>query len=230
MAGGSGMRFGSKSPKQFQELQGKPVLLHTLEAFYRYSDKIEVVLVLPENELAIWETICREHNFQKPLNVQAGGSSRFQSVKKGLERIGEDGYVAIHDGVRPLVSTELIIASFKLAKVRQTAVAAVNLKDSIRMVQTSLDVTNKSFSSESRRLDRSHYRLIQTPQTFQVALIKKAYTLSEDPTFTDDASVAEAAGHTIHLFQGSYDNIKITTAEDLIIAETLLGYGRNSMK
>ena len=212
VAGGKGTRINSNVPKQFLELNGKPVLLHTLEAFYRYSEKINIILVLPEDDFEIWKAICVKYNFKKDIILQKGGESRFQSVKNGLAKIEGEGIVAIHDGVRPLVSEDIIGASFRLAAVHQSAVAAVRLKESIRLTD----------QDNTKAVDRSRFRLIQTPQTFQVELIKKAYELREDPSLTDDASVAEKAGHVISLFEGSYENIKITTEEDLIVAEALL--------
>lgn len=212
VAGGKGTRIKSRLPKQFLELKGKPILLHTLEAFYRYSEKIEIVLVLPEDDFEIWQAICKKFNFNKPVILQKGGETRFQSVKNGLSKIESPGLVAIHDGVRPLVSEDIIGASFRLAAVHQSAVAAVRLKDSIRITD----------QDNTKAVDRSRFRLIQTPQTFDVDLIKQAYQMKEDASLTDDASVAEKSGHVISLFEGSYENIKITTPEDLIIAEAFL--------
>ncbi|MCK6618209.1 MAG: 2-C-methyl-D-erythritol 4-phosphate cytidylyltransferase [Cyclobacteriaceae bacterium] len=212
VAGGKGTRIKSKVPKQFLDINGLPVLMHTINAFYAYSSTIKVIVVLPEDDFALWNELCMLHDYRKPLRVVKGGESRFQSVRNGLAKIETDGLVAIHDGVRPLVSADIIAASFRLAAVHGSAVAAVRLKESIRM--TDQDTT--------KAMDRSRFRLIQTPQTFQVSLIKQAYQLREDTTLTDDASVAERAGHMISLFEGSYENIKITTAEDLIIAEALL--------
>jgi 2-C-methyl-D-erythritol 4-phosphate cytidylyltransferase len=212
VAGGKGTRIKSSLPKQFIELNGKPILLHTIEAFYRYSDKINIVLVLPEDDFEIWNAICEKFNFTKPIILQKGGESRFQSVKNGLSKIEGDGLVAIHDGVRPLVSEDIIGASFRLAAVHQSAVAAVRLKESIRITD----------QDNTKAVDRSKFRLIQTPQTFDLQLIKKAYEIKEDASLTDDASVAERAGHIISLFEGSYENIKITTKEDLIVAKALM--------
>ncbi|MEP2671317.1 MAG: 2-C-methyl-D-erythritol 4-phosphate cytidylyltransferase [Cyclobacteriaceae bacterium] len=212
VAGGKGTRIKSKLPKQFLELNGKPILLHTIEAFFRYSDDIQIILVLPEADFPIWESIRERFKFTKTVAVQKGGDTRFQSVKNGLEKIEGTGCVAIHDGVRPLVSEDIIGASFRLAAVHQSAVAAVRLKESIRM--TDQDTT--------KSMDRSRFRLIQTPQTFDIELIKQAYQIKEDASLTDDASVAERGGHLISLFEGSYENIKITTPEDLIVAEALL--------
>ncbi|QOI97449.1 MAG: 2-C-methyl-D-erythritol 4-phosphate cytidylyltransferase [Flammeovirgaceae bacterium] len=212
VAGGKGTRIKSKVPKQFLDIDGLPVLMHTINAFYAYSPSLKVIVVLPEDDFALWNELCLLHNYNKPLLLEKGGETRFQSVRNGLAKIETDGLVAIHDGVRPLVSADSIAASFRLAAVHGSAVAAVRLKESIRM--TDQDTT--------KAMDRSRFRLIQTPQTFRVSLIKQAYQLKEDAALTDDASVAERAGHTISLFEGSYENIKITTAEDLIIAEALL--------
>lgn len=212
VAGGKGTRIRSTLPKQFLELQGVPILMHTLNAFYRYSSDINIILVLPEDDFSTWTTLCKKHNFRKPHVLQKGGETRFQSVKNGLALIDSDGLVAVHDGVRPLVSEDIIAASFRLASVHQSAVAAVRLKESIRMTD----------QDNTKAVDRSKFRLIQTPQTFQISILKKAYELKEDANLTDDASVVEKSGHIISLFEGSYENIKITTPEDLVIADALL--------
>ena len=212
VAGGKGTRIKSSVPKQFIELNGKPILLHTLEVFYRYSRNLTVILVLPEDDFSLWRAICTQFNFTESVTLQPGGATRFQSVRNGLDKIDGEGLVAIHDGVRPLVSEDIIGASFRLAAIHQCAVAAVRLKESIRM--TDKDTT--------KAVDRSRFRLIQTPQTFDVQLIKKAYRMKEDVSLTDDASVAERAGHPISLFEGSFSNIKITTPEDLVIAGALM--------
>jgi 2-C-methyl-D-erythritol 4-phosphate cytidylyltransferase len=218
VAGGKGTRINSSVPKQFLELNGLPVIMHTIAAFFRYSENINVILVIPEDDFSLWKKLCAKHSFHKPIVIQKGGETRFQSVKNGLTRISGDGLVAIHDGVRPMINEDIIGASFRLAAVHKTAVAAVRLKESIRI--TDQDTT--------RSADRSRFRLIQTPQTFQVDLIRKAYESKEDPSLTDDAGVAERAGHLISLFEGSYENIKITTPEDLIIAEALLKSRENN--
>lgn len=212
VAGGKGTRIKSAIPKQFLELNGLPVLMHTINAFYQYSASIEVILVLPEDDYERWSSLCEKYQFKHPVILQKGGDSRFQSVKNGLKKIEGDGLVAIHDGVRPLISADIIAASFRLATVHQSAVSAVRLKESIRVTD----------QDSTKAVDRSKFRLIQTPQTFQLDLIRKAYEMKEDPSLTDDASVVERAGYTISLFEGSYENIKITTQEDLIVAEALL--------
>jgi 2-C-methyl-D-erythritol 4-phosphate cytidylyltransferase len=224
VAGGKGTRIKSIIPKQFIELNELPVLMHTIDAFFRYSPQITVILVLPEDDFITWTSLCLKHGFSRPIILQSGGDTRFQSVKRGLEKIEGDGLVAIHDGVRPLISEDIISTSFRLAALQQSAVAAVQLKESIRVTEQASFPEGSSARTPERTkaVNRSHYRLIQTPQTFDVSFIKKAYLAKEDATLTDDASVAEQAGLTISLFEGSYENIKITTAEDLIIAEALL--------
>jgi len=212
VAGGKGTRIKSKLPKQFLELNGLPILMHTINAFLRYNREMTIILVLPEDDFALWNELCVKHNFTTKLILTKGGESRFQSVKNGLAKIEGEGVVAIHDGVRPLVSEDIIGASFHLAAVHESAVAAVRLKESIRMTD----------QDNTKAMDRSRFRLIQTPQTFKVSLIKQAYQQKEDASLTDDASVAERAGHIISLFEGSYENIKITTQEDLIVAKALL--------
>lgn len=212
VAGGKGTRMKTKVPKQFIEILGLPILMHTINAFFRYDEKITVILVLPEDDFETWQQLCRKHQFNKPVLLQKGGDSRFQSVRNGLALIQEEGLVAIHDGVRPLVSEDIIGASFRLAAVHQSAVAAVRLKESIRITD----------QDNTKAVDRSKFRLIQTPQTFNTTLIKQAYQQKEDTSLTDDASVAERAGHIISLFEGSYENIKVTTPEDLVIAEALM--------
>lgn len=212
VAGGKGTRLKSALPKQFIELNGKPVLFHTLEAFHRYSTSLSIFLVLPADEMTTWAALVKKHGFRIPVTLIAGGETRYQSVKNGLDSIVGSGLVAIHDGVRPLVTLEIINASFRRASEKGTAIAAVPLKESIRV----------SGDDTTRSVDRSKYHLIQTPQTFDLDLIRAAYTQSEDPGFTDDAGVAERAGHVVSLFEGSYENIKITTSEDLVVAEALL--------
>lgn len=212
VAGGKGTRIKSSLPKQFLELNGVPILIHTLNAFVRYSRQIKIILVLPEDDIKTWEQLATKHQFTTPITLQSGGETRFQSVRRGLQKIEGNGLVAIHDGVRPLISEDIIGASFRLAAVHQSAVAAVRLKESIRMTD----------QDNTKAVDRLRFRIIQTPQTFDVALIKKAYEIKEDLSLTDDASVAERAGHVISLFEGSYENIKITTPEDLVVAAALL--------
>ena len=212
VAGGSGSRMNSEIPKQYLPINGLPVLMHTIKAFYNYNNTLNIIVVLPPNDLKLWKGLCETYQFKLPMQVTSGGATRFQSVRNGLDKVGPDGVVAIHDGVRPIVNKEIIAASFEIAALHGSAIAAVRLKESIR-------VTDKD---QTKMADRSKYRIIQTPQTFQVRIIKEAYQIPEDPQFTDDASVLEKSGYKISLFEGSYKNIKITTPEDLIIAEAFL--------
>ncbi len=216
VAGGSGSRMGSAVPKQFLELGGKPVLLWTLEKFLAFSPDIQFVLVLPQADFFRWEAL-QSRITQVPTSkiiLIPGGATRFQSVRNGLDSIpGSDGLVAIHDAVRPLVSVDVIRRSFEAAAQFGSGVAAVPAKDSVRQILE---------KDKTIALDRATLRLVQTPQTFQLSLIKKAFEQPESPLFTDDASVAEAAGFAVHLVEGAYENLKITTPEDLVVAEALL--------
>jgi 2-C-methyl-D-erythritol 4-phosphate cytidylyltransferase len=204
VAGGSGSRMKSDIPKQFIEVGGLPILMHTLKRFKEADSTIEMILVLPESQFVYWNNLCEKYQ-TVPHQLVKGGNTRFQSGLNGLQVIENEGLVAIHDGVRPFVSVEIINESFRVAAEKGTAVVSVPSKDSVRV--------------NGQAIDRSTVRLIQTPQTFQIALIKKAFETEELSTFTDDASVAEHAGFTINLIEGNYENIKITTPEDLLWAE-----------
>ncbi len=210
VAGGNGSRMGLELPKQFLLLKGKPVLMHTIEVFSSI-DSIQIIVVLPSNQIGYWKTLCQEYKFNIPVQLVDGGETRFHSVKNALTLVDENTLVAIHDGVRPLISKEIIAVSFSVANEKGNAVTCVALKDSIR--QTNHD-SNQS-------VNRSNYFLIQTPQTFKSDLIKSAYNNSKHTNFTDDASVLEEAGNEIFLIDGDYKNIKITTADDMLIAEAL---------
>lgn len=214
VAGGSGSRMKNDTPKQFLLLDGKPILLQTIEAFINYSSDITIILVLPSLEISRWKEIYKNFQVSFPLFLTEGGTSRFQSVKNGLSKIDvDDSLVAVHDGVRPLIHPEIIANSFKMANAQGSAIASTPLKESIR----------KNYKDHNKAADRTKYRSIQTPQTFQTKLIKGAYNTNEDsPEFTDDASVVEKNGNRISLIEGSYENIKITTPEDLLFAEAIL--------
>lgn len=204
--------MGLSTPKQFIMLHDKPILMHTIDAFHNYNQQISIILVLPEQEKKRWQQLCDKFNFQVKHQVVSGGKNRTDSVKNGLYAIdAEEGLVAIHDGVRPLVSSEIIRNSYVEAALQGNAIASVPLKDSIRWHK----------GDENRAIDRSEYCLIQTPQTFRLSLIKEAYYSLSDEIKTDDASVLEARGAKINLIQGDYTNIKITTQEDLKVAEAL---------
>ncbi len=212
VAGGKGERMKSNLPKQFLQLAGRPVLMHTVEVFYEADRQTDIVVVLPEQQREVWQDLVDQYEFSVPHRVVSGGSSRFQSVKQGLAAISDRGVVAIHDGVRPLVTRDVLQAAYQCAVDRGNAVVAVKLKDSLRQV----------IGEETQAMDRENYRLVQTPQVFEVGLIKSAYKNAGHDRFTDDASVIENAGVEVCLVEGSYDNIKITTAEDMVFAEAIV--------
>ena len=208
VAGGSGSRMKSDVPKQFLLLNGKPILQRTIEQFLADSlPKIQIILVLPANDRPVWERLCTEHNFYPPVQTVMGGATRFQSVRNGLGVIqATEGLVAVHDGVRPFVSPEIIQNSFETAARMGSAVACVPVKDSVRVVDA---------DGSNRAVDRNQYRLVQTPQTFQLSAFRRAFQSPEQSFFTDCASVMDHAGFGISLIEGSYENIKITTPDDL---------------
>lgn len=211
VAGGAGTRMGGPVAKQYLPIEGVPLLMHTLTVFNELDQGISLILVLPESDLEYWNTLCQTHQFTVPHQVVKGGGSRFQSVKNGLGVIpSQDGLVAIHDGVRPFVAFSVIRESFETAKRSGSAIAVVPLKDSIREV---------AGDGESQYRDRQYFRLVQTPQTFELAKIKKAFEVEEVPYFTDDATVYEHQGWQVSLIPGNLENIKITTPEDLAFAE-----------
>jgi 2-C-methyl-D-erythritol 4-phosphate cytidylyltransferase len=212
VAGGKGERMQANIPKQFLEIKGKPILMHTLEVFRRYDASVKLVLVLPAVQVEFWTELCKKHNFTLPHQVVAGGQTRFQSVKNGLEAVVAPALVAVHDGVRPLVSVETIARCFDEAEKHGAVIPVVDSVDSIRQIT----------GDGSQSVDRSAYKLVQTPQVFDAELLKKAYEQDFSPLFTDDASVVEAIGVEIHLVEGNRENIKITTEFDLRIAESLV--------
>jgi 2-C-methyl-D-erythritol 4-phosphate cytidylyltransferase len=214
VAGGSGTRMQSAVPKQFLLLKGKPVLMHTIGAFYDSDAKPDIILVLPSNFNSYWEQLCKEHNFTIPHQLVNGGETRFHSVKNGLDAITDNSraIIAVHDAVRPLTSKEIIDKSYLHAAEHGNAITAVKSRDSVRQLNNGI----------STHLLRDDIYLIQTPQTFQSVQIKKAYLQPYSAKFTDDASVIEEAGFPIHLIEGNYQNIKITFAEDIAIAKALM--------
>jgi 2-C-methyl-D-erythritol 4-phosphate cytidylyltransferase len=215
VAGGTGTRMGSKIAKQYLPIGGKPVLMHTLDNFFQTDSSIALTLVIPEIDFTYWRALCSTYHFSVPHQLVPGGKSRFQSVKNGLDALPEEeGIVAIHDGVRPFVSSEVIINSFHVARQNGCAVAVIPPKDSIRKV-------NSDGSSVFQ--DRQSFRLVQTPQTFQLARIKKAFEVDELALFTDDATVYEHQGWQVELISGNLENIKITTPEDMEFADFLIG-------
>ena len=209
VAGGKGLRMNSDIPKQFLLLKGTPVLMHTLEKF---SHLDEVILVLPKYQIPFWEELCTTHNFTIPHTITEGGETRFHSVKNGLEKINENSLVAIHDGVRPLISKNLIINLISEVIEGVGIIPIIPLKDSIREVE----------GKNSTHIDRSNLYKVQTPQCFLSDEIKEAYAQEYSEKFTDDASVFESNGGNIKPIIGEEKNLKITTEEDLKIAEILL--------
>lgn len=204
--------MGSEIPKQFLPLNGKPLLMLTMEAFHRFSAELRLILVLPSAQTARWRELCREHRFGIPHHLVEGGETRGQSVRNGLDAItASDGLVAVHDGVRPLVSHETIARGFALAGEGKCAVPAVPVNDSLRML----------IAGGSHPLDREMVRRIQTPQVFPLNTLRKAYSLPDFSGYTDDAQLVERAGYAITLFDGNPENIKITTPADLKIAAVL---------
>lgn len=212
VAGGKGLRMGSDLPKQFLPLGGKPVLMHTLEVFRRYDAALHIILVLPREQQDFWKQLCVEHDFRIEHQVADGGETRFHSVKNGLALVQTAGLVGVHDGVRPFVSVEVIRRCYELAE-RQRAVIPV-----IDVVETVRHLTDAG----SETVNRDDYKLVQTPQVFDVQLLKQAYAQEFTPFFTDDASVVEALGVAVYLAAGNRENIKITTPFDLKVGSVLL--------
>ncbi|MBQ8608391.1 MAG: 2-C-methyl-D-erythritol 4-phosphate cytidylyltransferase [Bacteroidaceae bacterium] len=215
VAGGKGLRMGNALPKQFIPIGGKPLLMHTIDVFYQYDKNIHIILVLPIGQQAYWKELCKEYAFQRPYLLANGGDTRFHSVQNGLSLIDgqENGIVGVHDGVRPFVSIETIKQCYDTAERLDAVVPVTDINETIRYV---------SSTSQSHTVNRDEYKLVQTPQVFNLQLLKQAYQQEYIETFTDDASVVEAMGKTIHLVTGNRENIKITTPFDLTIAETLL--------
>lgn len=213
VAGGKGLRMGSELPKQFLPIGGKPVLMHTLQAFYDYDWEMRIILVLPASQQAYWAQLCREHHFTVPHEVADGGETRFHSVKNALERVNTSGLVGVHDGVRPFVSQEVIARCYEQAAEKKAVVPVVNVVETVRHLCQ---------EGRSETVPRDEYRLVQTPQVFDAELLLRAYRQPYTSDFTDDASVVEALGEPVWLTEGNRENIKITTPFDLKIAEALL--------
>ncbi|MCF6240663.1 MAG: 2-C-methyl-D-erythritol 4-phosphate cytidylyltransferase [Bacteroidales bacterium] len=212
VAGGSGKRFKSDIPKQFLELSGKPVLMRTIEVFFRYKSSLQIILVLPKQHIEFWKDLCEKYEFNIRHKIVQGGKTRFHSVKNALNTVDRlDNLVAIHDGVRPLVSQETINRCFFKAKESGNAIPCIPPHDSVRQIS----------ENTNHIIDRSLLRLIQTPQVFHTNILKQAYNQEYKEVFTDDASVLESLGEKIFLVEGNRENIKITNNIDLIIAEAL---------
>jgi len=213
VAGGTGKRMGAAVPKQFLLLKGEPLLFHTLRAFHGFDPAMQLVLVLPQDHHATWDDLCAEYDFEVPHELVAGGAERFHSTQAGLVAVKHDGLVAVHDGVRPLVSTALITRCFSSAEEHGAAIPVVPISSSVR------ELTDEG----SQPLDRSRLRAVQTPQCFRVPLLRRAFELPYDPAFTDEATLVERLGVDVHLVEGEDLNIKVTTHFDLQLAEGVLG-------
>ena len=212
VAGGSGIRMSSNTPKQFLLLNGIPVLMQTINCFAACD---EIIVVLPKNQIPEWQDLIEKYHFSIPHLITAGGSSRYQSVLAGLNSIKTIGIVAVHDGVRPIVSKDFISKCFSEAETHGTAIPYITIPDSMREMN----------SGNYRRVDRNNFILIQTPQCFKTQYISKAFQPTTTQEFTDDASVLEASGFSLNFINGERWNIKITYPDDLKVAEALIKKG-----
>jgi 2-C-methyl-D-erythritol 4-phosphate cytidylyltransferase len=214
VAGGKGLRMGSDIPKQFLPIGGKPVLMRTLERFREYSPTLQIILVLPQAQQEYWNQLCKDYDFKVEYVLADGGETRFHSVQNGLAKIPDDaeGVVGIHDGVRPFPSIDVIRNCYETARTAKAVIPVISVVETVRHLQGDTSVT----------VPRDDYRLVQTPQTFDIQLLKAANRQPYRDDFTDDASVVESYGHSITLVEGNRENIKITTPYDLKIAEVLV--------
>ena len=225
VAGGKGLRMGSDIPKQFLPIGGKPVLMRTLERFREYSAELQIILVLPEAQQAYWRELCKQYNFPLPLEgaggglyqLANGGQTRFHSVQNGLAKVPDDaqGVVGVHDGVRPFPSIEVIKNCYETARTKKAVIPVIPVVETVRQL-----ISNGQ--KNSKTVPRDQYRLVQTPQTFDIQLLKAANRQPYNDGFTDDASVVESYGYEITLVEGNRENIKITTPYDMKIAEVLI--------
>jgi len=215
VAGGKGLRMGSDIPKQFLPVGGKPVLMRTIERFREYSPTLQIILVLPKAQQEYWKELCLKHNFTVAYQLADGGETRFHSVQHGLALIPDnaEGIVGVHDGVRPFPSIEVIRNCYETAREKKAAIPVIPVVETVRHLK----------GETSETVPRNDYRLVQTPQTFDIQLLKAANRQPYNDGFTDDASVVEAFGFNITLVEGNRENIKITTPYDLKIAEVLIG-------
>lgn len=212
VAGGSGTRMGANIPKQFLLLKNKPVLLHTLEQIASFDNDIEIVLALPKSHIQYWQGLSRKYDCRVKHTVVEGGNTRFESVSNALREVKEESIVAVHDGVRPLVSAGAWERCVLAAQKHGAVIPVLEVNDSVRQVS----------NEGSKAVDRDQYRLVQTPQTFRSEVLLSAYEQEFHASFTDDASVVEKNGHTIYLEKGNRENIKITRQIDLTLAEVLI--------
>ena len=234
VAGGKGLRMGSDIPKQFLPVGGRPVLMRTIERFREYSADLQIILVLPKAQQDYWRQLCQEYHFPLPqqegdrdgaYQLADGGETRFHSVQHGLALIPDDaqGVVGVHDGVRPFPTVEVIARCYETARTQKAVVPVVPVVETLRHLEDEANVQRSTFNVQrSQTVPRGDYRLVQTPQTFDIQLLKAANQQPYCEDFTDDASVVEAYGHPITLVEGNRENIKITTPYDLRIAEVLI--------
>lgn len=213
VAGGKGLRMGTDIPKQFLPVAGLPVLMRTIQRFKEYSESLHIILVLPKAQQEYWKELCRKHNFNVEHSIADGGETRFHSVKNGLALVPDnaDGVVGVHDGVRPFPATSVIAHCYEAARRHGAAIPVVPVVETVR----------ETDGEASHTVPRDRYRLVQTPQTFGIGLLQKAYGQEYTDMFTDDASVVESLGHRITLVEGNRENIKITTPFDIVVAEAL---------
>ena len=212
VAGGRGLRMGSAVPKQFLPLLGKPLLCYAIQAFAATIRGIHIILVLPPDQLNSAKTVLKSYLGAIDVTTVAGGETRYQSVQNGLKKVNDDGVVFIHDGVRPLLSQDLIQRCYQQAIEKGSAIPVTPVMDSISIIENGI----------SKPINREQLRIIQTPQTFLTNIILPAFRQEYNPSFTDEANVVEAYGTRVHLIDGALENIKVTTPEDMLIAETLL--------
>jgi len=214
VAGGKGLRMGSDIPKQFLPIGGKPVLMRTLERFREYSDDLQIILVLPEAQQEYWQELCKKYDFKVEYLLANGGQTRFHSVQNGLALVPDnaEGVVGIHDGVRPFPSIGVIRNCYETARIAKAVIPVIPVVETVRHLN----------NDDSMTVPRNEYRLVQTPQTFDIQLLKAANHQPYNDGFTDDASVVESYGHKITLVEGNRENIKITTPYDITVAEAII--------
>lgn len=213
VAGGKGTRMGTEVPKQFLDLCGKPILMHTIDRFQEALKDVIIVLVLPKAHQEYWGELCKQYQFNTKHIIATGGTSRFVSVKNGLKKLTNNlSHIGVHDAVRPMVSEEVILNTYKLASNYPAVIPCIDVDDSLRVLT----------SDGNKYVDRSLYKRVQTPQVFQASILLEAYKQDESDRFTDDASVVEEMGYSIHITQGNAENIKITRPSDLKLAECFL--------
>ena len=214
VAGGKGLRMGTDIPKQFLPIGGKPVLMRTIERFREYSKDLQIILVLPEAQQDYWQELCRRYHFEVEYLLANGGQTRFHSVQNGLALVPDDaqGVVGVHDGVRPFPSIEVIRRCYETAREAKAVIPVIPVVETVRHLERDGSVT----------VPRDEYRLVQTPQTFDIQLLKAANRQPYNDGFTDDASVVESYGHQITLVEGNRENIKITTPYDITVAEAII--------